>query len=439
MLYVKAQEIEPQQEVNIDDLGNVSDEFQELFFEALTQKGIENYEKAIDALQKCIAIDGTVDILYFELAKNYLALKQYELAKDNFQITLKNTPNDRYVLEYLFEVYFALHDYKASIDTVKKLVDFDSIYKEQLVNLYYLEHQYDEALRILDEVVDEYGDDQYRKTLRKRITLKLDNPAVQIARLEEKRKTEPKNEQVYINLIFLYSQTKQDAKAFEVAKLLLTEVPKSEVAHLALYKFYLDANKTDLAVISMKKTLQSSKIDKDSKYKVISDFMTFVETNTEYEKQLVEIINTFSENENAAVIFNEIGNFYYKRGNKELALNYYERGLGDSITDIILIKRMLELQIELGRFEKARVGSELALEFFPTQPDIYLLHARALIALKSYDEAIETLEVGLDYILDDITVEANFYTIISNAYKQLGDNTKANEFQEKAVRLQNKS
>ena len=35
-----------------DDLGNVSDAFQENFFEALKQKGIENYELALEALKK---------------------------------------------------------------------------------------------------------------------------------------------------------------------------------------------------------------------------------------------------------------------------------------------------------------------------------------------------------------------------------------------------
>ena len=29
-----------------DDLGNVEDEYQELFFEALKQKGIENYQRS---------------------------------------------------------------------------------------------------------------------------------------------------------------------------------------------------------------------------------------------------------------------------------------------------------------------------------------------------------------------------------------------------------
>jgi len=35
-----------------DDLGSVSDSFQDNFFEALKQKGIENYELALNALEK---------------------------------------------------------------------------------------------------------------------------------------------------------------------------------------------------------------------------------------------------------------------------------------------------------------------------------------------------------------------------------------------------
>ena len=54
-----------------DDLGNVDDKFQELFYEALKQKGIENYDRSVEALLKCIEIDNDVPVLYFELGKNY--------------------------------------------------------------------------------------------------------------------------------------------------------------------------------------------------------------------------------------------------------------------------------------------------------------------------------------------------------------------------------
>ena len=62
------------QEVRNDDLGDVSDEFQNTFFEALKQKGIENYDKAIDLLEKCNSQHPDNAAINFELGKNYYEL-----------------------------------------------------------------------------------------------------------------------------------------------------------------------------------------------------------------------------------------------------------------------------------------------------------------------------------------------------------------------------
>ena len=40
-----------------DDLGNFEDKFQEYFYEALKQKGIENYDRAVKSLLKALEMD----------------------------------------------------------------------------------------------------------------------------------------------------------------------------------------------------------------------------------------------------------------------------------------------------------------------------------------------------------------------------------------------
>jgi len=50
-----------------DDLGNFEDEFQEHFYEALKQKGIENYDRAVKSLLKCLNLDDSKAVIYFEL------------------------------------------------------------------------------------------------------------------------------------------------------------------------------------------------------------------------------------------------------------------------------------------------------------------------------------------------------------------------------------
>ena len=80
----EAQEPTPLQDVNVDQLEDVTDAFQESFFEALKQKGIENYDRAIVALDKCIALQPQESILYFEKGKNEAALGNTQEAENNY-------------------------------------------------------------------------------------------------------------------------------------------------------------------------------------------------------------------------------------------------------------------------------------------------------------------------------------------------------------------
>ncbi|GAA4109991.1 hypothetical protein GCM10022393_06860 [Aquimarina addita] len=434
-----AQEIEPTMDINVDDLGNVSDEFQENFFEALKQKAITNYEKAIDALDKCIALDAKPLYLYSELGKNYLELKQYDQAVVNFTKVLDDKPNDRYLLELLYEVYFKQRKYKEAAEVIEKLVVFDITYKEQLANLYYLENRYDEALVIVDNLIDELGSDQYRMQLRKKITQKISNPDSQIARLEKKIKENPKEEQNYLNLIYLYSQDNQEAKAYKIAKELLDKKPKSKLVHLALYKFYLDDKKTDDAIKSMKIALSSKELEAEPKYKVINDFLSFVDQNPSYEGELMEVVKQFSDTSENSKIFTEIGNYFSKKNKKELALDFYERGIKDNVTNFNVLRKMLLLQLDLKRYEKAKEGSELAIEIYPSQPILYLIHGVSLINLNSPDDAIDILSLGMDYVIDDVKMESDFYDQIGEAYLKKGDVVKATEYKEKSTQLKEKS
>ncbi len=434
-----AQEIEPKQEINIDDLGNVSDEFQEYFFEALKQKAITNYDKAIEALNKCVEINPDANFLYLELGKNYLELKLYQRAEDNFKKVLEVKPDNRFVLELLFESYFKQSKFDKCTEVVEKLVTFNSMFKEQLANLYFLQKRYDEAITALDELDTEYGVDEYRKRLRKRISSKIVNPNNQIKKLEEKIKKQPKVEQHYLNLIYHYSKGNQKDKAYETAEKLLKEKPKSEFVHLALYKFYLEDNRTKDAISSMKIALKSDKIDAESKYKIITDFLPFIEKNIEFQSKLEEITNVLSNSQNNVRVFTELGHYYYKRDHKEQALNFYERGIQNNVNDFALLKKILLLQVDLKRYDKAEAGSGLALELYPAQPIFYWVNGISLLRLEKAQEAIDILNIGIDYVIDDVKMESDFYQQISEAYQKLGDTENASKYQQKFEQLQKKS
>ena len=79
-----------------EDIASVNNEFENHFYESLKQKGIENYDKAVEALEKCKDIQPENGIVYFELGKNFLSQKKYKDAYDNFEKATKIDPKNRW-------------------------------------------------------------------------------------------------------------------------------------------------------------------------------------------------------------------------------------------------------------------------------------------------------------------------------------------------------
>ncbi|MDT0642137.1 tetratricopeptide repeat protein [Zunongwangia sp. F363] len=415
-----------------DDLGNVSDEFQEYFFEALKQKGIENYEKAIVALEKCEQLQPQNPVVFFEIAKNHKALENYSLAEENFRKAVNLEPQREAILAEWYDMYMLTSSYEEAISVVKKLVPLENSYNEDLANLYMLSGRYEKALELLDELDKKLGSSSYREKMRRQIYAITNNTTAQINNLEKEISADPENEQNYLNLIYVYSQEGNDEEAFKIAQELLEANPGSTLVHLALYKFHLDRGETEAAVNSMKMVFHSEEIDPDSKYKVLNDFLLFVGDNPEYENDLMEMTQLLSNAEERPELYQELGQYYLRNGSKEEALEYFEKALKQNPDNFELTKSTLLLQIDFNKFEAAAAVSEEALEIFPAQPVLYLLRGVALNALKQYKEAEEILTFGLDFLIDDKKVESDFYAQLALANAGLDNEEKAAEFSRKA-------
>lgn len=421
-----------------EDLGTVTDAFQENFFEALKQKGIENHELALDALVKAErAANGNkenLSVISFERGKNLAALNRYDEAEASFNSVLAVQPENIDVQEALYDVYYKTRNYDKAIPLVQKLIKEDEDYKEDLVSLYNRTKQYDKALELLDELDESWGESTYRNALRRNIYKVTGNSEGAISNLQEKIDENPKNEQDYLNLIFLYSEQGDTQKAFSTAKELLKNQPKSELVHLALYKFYLDEGEKEKAFESMNIVFNSSKIEKESKYKVLADFIGFVNENPSYEENVEKVVTSFN-NDGSGEVYETLGKYYTSKGQKDVALSFYEKGVALDNDNYSLLKNTLLLQIELQKNTEAAILSEEALATFPAQAFLYLLNGVANNRLGEHDTAIESLETGLDFLLDDPQVERDFYDQLRVAFDAKGDANKAASYKLKAAQI----
>lgn len=99
------------------------------------------------------------------------------------------------------------------------------------------------------------------------------------------------------------------------------------------------------------------------------------------------------------------------------------------------LKKLLEKELLLQQFKDLETDANKGLELFPAQPVIYIMLGKAENGLLKYNKALETLELGLDFIIDNTTLEREFYLQISLAHINLRNAEKAAEFKEKANNL----
>jgi len=422
-------------QTNPEDIAMATDEYQDSFYESLKQKGIENYDKAIASLEKCVKLKPNDAVAYFELGKNYLALKDYNNAQSSFEKATQLDPKNKWYWLGIYDVSYETKNYPLAIETIQKIIPFDEEYKDDLISLYMISNQYDKALATINEMNDKFGKSEDRDRYKMQILSQGKFQNAEASNLIDKIKKNPKEESNYVDLIFLYSKSEETDKALDVAKQLAKEIPNSEWAQVSLFKGYLDANQADKAINSMNIILASSKIDLKIKHRTLNEFLIYVNKNPQYAPALEKAIGYFDNDPNVDVA-KEIGKFYHSKNQFENAIKYYEKDLkANSDTDRETNLLLLDAYAQAKQFDAMTKRAMTMIEVYPSQPQFYYYAGLGSNQLQQFKNAKTVLEMGLDYVVDDLQLEANFNIQLGEAYNGLGDAKKKEEYFLKANEL----
>jgi len=410
-----------------DQVALANDEFENNFFEALKQKGIENYDKAIKSLEKCLAKEQDNPVLYHELGKNYLALKNYPEAEKAFLKARDLDPKNRWYWQGLYDVYYETKDFNKSITVVQKLTEWrKEFYQEDLVSLYMYTQQFDKALALINEMEQTVGMSEKREMYKLQILSDSRYKKPQKETLEEAIKKNPKEEANYLELIYLYSESNQEQKAQEVAKKLEKEIPGSDWAQVSLFKFNLNNNDGKKASESMFKVLESKKIDRKIKHRVLNEFLIFASNNPQYGGDLEKAVNYFEDDKQVNVP-KEIGKFYFSKSKYAEATHYFEKALAAKKDDIETIELLLYAYSDGGEYDKLQKKAEEYLELYPTHARLYYFAGLGANKAKQYAKAKDYLETGIDFVVEDPDLELWFTKQLAEAYTGLGDTKKKDQ------------
>jgi tetratricopeptide (TPR) repeat protein len=121
----------------------------------------------------------------------------------------------------------------------------------------------------------------------------------------------------------------------------------------------------------------------------------------------------------------QIGN----AGIEKLKKSYSEKKEFKMVEEILI-------QEEKGAlFEQVYADSKEALELFPEQPFLYKMNGLALNRLGKYNEAIAVLSIGIDFVIDNSAMEADFYEQLAVSHEKLGNKSEAIKYKQRAIAL----
>lgn len=431
-----AQEEVEETEVNVDDLGNVTDDFKEYFFNALAEKGKENHDRAIEYLKKCLELQPQSAAVHFELGKNYLERSNFAAAEESIQQAINIKGEDEWLLDTLYEVYTRSGAVTKSIEILKKLVAINANYEELLPLQYLKAGQPEAALQVIAKLDATLGESRNRNYMKRQILTQMPDrpePTLDENSLLQLLEEQPNNEEPYMKLIYLYGKNNDTENVLNIAAQMEQNIPESDKAQLALYKIYLEQGQQEKGIASMQRIFKSDELDQETKIKVLIDYIKMDAALENSDPQHVEnAISDFAEELEDPKALTALGDFYLKRKQVVNALAFYEKGLESDATDFDLIKKVALLSIDTKNYERVAQVTENAIELYPAQALLYLLNGIALNNLDRYEEAVEQLDNGLIYLLDDPKVEQDIYQQLAIAYEKLGNTTKAAQMRSKA-------
>lgn len=423
--------------LGLNDIGNTSKQFKNNFFDALSNKAVEKYDKAILNIENCLKEKDAMPVLYYELAQNEIALRLYDNAELSLNVALELMPNSELILKSLSRVYFIKQKFDKRIATLRKLSNIDSKYKFDLAQAYKYTQQYGKALESLNDYQSEFNYDYRIKGLKNQIYTASKDKQPIIVDLEKELLKNAKNEKAYVQLIDAYKKNNQANKVENTIARFREKLPNSPMLEYINFHEYLDAGNTVQATQSMQKITASSSVDNAVKKKVLKDFKTFGKQNPNYNVAL-DSLNTSiiknSKDENLKFIM-ELSSVNIKQGTTESLLNVYQNNLGIDSNNYDLIKDTLLLQLYYNKLKEASELVDVGLEKYPSQPFLYLIKGALMSKDDRHSKAINIYKDGLDYIVDNPELERALYLKIARSYENAGEFDKANKYRNKGEKI----
>jgi len=232
----------------------------------------------------------------------------------------------------------------------------------------------------------------------------------------------------------LYLLNDEKEKAFELFKKIAVLAPENGRIHLTLADYYRENGENETSYNELKLAFKSTKLNIDTKVRILISYYQLIALNPEMSLQaheLSEIMISVHPNDiKARSVYADI---LYTDNQFQEAKEQYLSILEQDKSKSQIWSQVLFIQAEQNDFEGLLKTSNEALEYFPTDPLFYYFNGVSNKRFKNYDDAINSLEMGVEFVIDNQNLLLEFYSSLADAYHATKAHKLSDAFYEKVL------
>lgn len=244
----------------------------------------------------------------------------------------------------------------------------------------------------------------------------------------------PKESKYYGMLAELYQSQGKTELAMETFNELKKLDPKNPYVHLSLSNYYRETGEKEKSFEEMQIAFSNADLNIDVKVNILLSY--YVAGNGELAEQARALCKILTEiHPDDAKSFSMFGDFLYRDKKFAEAREQYRKAIQLDKSKFIIWNQLMLLESELKDYEAMYEESKEAMELFPSQPAFYFFNGFSAIQKKQYKEAVNVLETGKEYVVDNRPLLEQFYSTLGDAYNSLKDYPNSDSSYEKALQI----
>jgi len=195
--------------------------------------------------------------------------------------------------------------------------------------------------------------------------------------------------------------------------------PENDVVFFKMAQNYFDKKDYDQSLIYDEK---AKKYNPDNKWyqKLFIDIK--IKQNTD-KKTLLQLIKDFKKVADNPYVIKELIQKVYRQNKEKVKVTYS--------TPKPLKNNELKQLLQQKAYQELLKKAEAVLDAEPENVNAYLYMAKAYSALKKYDDALDYLDMGMDFVLDKPRTKKAFFQQYITIYTQLNKPKKARVYRQK--------